>query len=192
MSANTVTKTYRVNCEAAAYAVVSANNSNTYTVGTKKALAGLMTADIAFSLASGTLYGDGTIKENIGQITGATLTIEVNKLDVDARAELMGHTYTNGILDVKTGDTPPEIAFYFEMPSSKGTKEQIWLLVGKAQPSNIAGNQRTDNINFTTDSMTINFVANEKDKIVMRLADTADSAFTTSSSTSFASAPFTS
>lgn len=190
--AQNVTKTYRINCENAGYALVSANTSAAYTVSTKKPVAGLMTADIAFSLASGTLYGDGTIKENIGQITGATLTVELNKLDIDARAELMGHSYSNGILDVKAGDTPPEIAFYFEMPSSKGTKEQIWLLVGKAQPSNIAGNQRTENINFTTDSMTINFVANEKDKIVMRLADTADSAFTTASSTSFATAPFTS
>lgn len=191
----TVTKTYRVNVENAKYALVSTNTASTYTIGTTKNLKGLMEADISFSLASGVLYGDGAIAENISQITGAAVTINLNKLDIDARAEIMGHAYTNGILEVSAGDTPPDIALYFEMPSSSGTKEQIWLLLGKAAPSNIAGTQRTENINFSTDSATINFRAIEKPnasgkKPVMRMMDTASSTVTTSSSAAFLAAPF--
>lgn len=185
-----VSKTYRVNCRNAKYALVTEDTSSAYAIGDTKPLEGLMTADIAFSLAEGTLYGDGAIKDKIGQVTGATLTIELNKLDIDVRAEIMGHDYTDGVLNVRAGDVAPKIAVYFELESSAGTKEQIWLLAGKAQPSNITGNQRTDSINFTTDSANINFVAIAKDASVLRMVDTADATTTTEKSTAFAAAPY--
>ena len=180
---------HRINISNAGYAPVSVNSDSTYTPGTKVPIPGLMTIDLTLLAATGELYGDGALTSKLSKLTGATLKFGHNKLSLEDRAAILGHTYSNGVLSVKTTDVPAEIAFYFEMEHDDGKKEQIWLLSGKADPTGVSAKQSEANITFSTDEMTINFVRANKTKEVLQWMDTSDSTVTDTMSTAFAAAP---
>lgn len=181
----------RINVRNAKYALVKENTIESYTLESEMhLLPGLRDIDLAIQLATGTLYGDGVIEENSSKVTGATLKIGINKIAIEDRARMTGAQITNGIMDVTTDDVAPYIALYLETESSKaGGKEQMWLLCGQAQPIGIAGQQSETNVNYSTDTMTIQCVCRKKDNKVLRLGDTENAAFTEEMSTDFASNP---
>ena len=182
---------YKMNVKNCQYAPVSVDTDSTYTLGTIVALPAIRTVDIAFTLATGELYGDGEIVSKRAKLTGAQLRLGIDKLPQAARAAMLGHTVetSKGILDVKTTDVPIEIAMYMEIELDNGGFEAVWLLVGKAQPVNITGNQSETSINYTTDELTIDFIRREKDKCVLKYADTDNSDFTGAVRTSFKAGP---
>lgn len=178
----------RVNVRNAAYALVTQNDSTGYTIGALKPLPGLMSMDITTQISTGTLYGDGVIKSNKAKLTGATATFAINKIAIEDRAAMSGATINaDGIMEVATSDIQPQIAFYAETEADDGTKEQIWLLVGTVQPIGLNGSQAEANINYSTDTMTINFIERDLDHKVFKLADTANATFT--KTTEFAANP---
>ena len=180
----------RINVRNAKYRVLKENTDSAYTMETDThPLPGLRSIDLAIQMASGTLYGDGVIDENVDKITGAQLKIDINKIPIADRARMNGAHY-DGIMDLTTEDKAPEIAFYFETESSKaGGKEQLWLLCGKVQPIGMAGQQTEGNVNFSTDTLTVTCTQRKKDKKVLRLADTENEKFTSAASKEFESNP---
>ena len=181
---------YRLNVRNAQYAAVSVNSSSTYTIATPVAMPGLRNIDLAFSTATGELYGDGELVAKRSKLTGATLKFGIDKLTQTAQAALLGYTVSaKGVMSVKTTDTPPETAIYFEIELDNGGYEACWLLVGKADPINLTAQQSESNITFSTDEITMNFVRREKDKTVVMWADTDNSNFNTAAQTAFKSAP---
>lgn len=182
---------YKMNVRNCKFAPVETNNSTTYAIGTAVDLPAIRTVDIAFTLATGELYGDGALVSKRAKLTGAQLRLGIDKLPQAARAAMLGHTVetSKGIVDIKTSDTPIEIAVYLEIELDNGGYEACWLLVGKAQPVNITGNQSETSINYTTDELTIDFIRREKDNIVIKYADTDNADFTTTIQTAFKSAP---
>ena len=181
---------YKMNVKNCKYAPVSADTTETYTLGTIVNLPAIRTVDIAFSLATGELYGDGEVVSKRAKLTGATLRLGIDKLPQAARAAMLGHTVdSNGIMSIKTTDTPEKIAVYLEVELDDGGYEAVWLLSGKAQPVNITGNQSETSINYTTDELVIDFIRREKDKMVIRYADTDNESFNSTAQNSFKSSP---
>lgn len=181
----------RINVRNAKYALITENTTDAYTLGEKMyPLPGLRDIDIAVQLATGTLYGDGVIEENSSKITGAIVKIGINKIAIEDRARMSGAKITNGIMDVTTDDVAPYIALYLETESSKaGGREQMWLLCGQAQPIGLTGQQSEANVNYSTDTMTIQCVSRKKDNKVLRLADTESVLFSDKMSEGFAKNP---
>ena len=181
---------YKYNVRNCQYAPVSVDSSTTYTLGTIVALPDLRTIDITFLTATGELYGDGKLVAKDSKLTGAQCKIGIDKIPQAARAALLGHTVSaKGIMAVKTGETPLQIALYGEIELNNGGYEAFWLLSGKCEPINITGNQAEGNINYTTDELTIDFIARKKDNAVCMYADTDNSSFDTAAQTAFKSAP---
>ena len=181
---------FKINVKNCKRASVTADTSSSYTIATPVAMPAIRAIDISFQTATGELYGDGEIVSKIALLTGAVLKLDIDKLTLADRAALTGATLTaDGILDVKTSDKPAKIAIYAEMEHDDGGYEAVWLLVGRAEPANIGGQQKEQQINYTTDTININFIRREKDKMLLRLADTDDANFTTAKQTSFAAAP---
>lgn len=181
---------YKINVKNCKRASVTADTSSSYTIATPVAMPAIRSIDISFKTASGELYGDGEVVSNISLLTGATLKLDTDKLTLADRAAFMGSTLTaDGILDVATTDKPPKMAIYAEMEHDDGGYEAVWLLVGRAEPANIGGQQKEQQINYSTDTININFIRREKDKKLLRLADTDDANFTTAKQTAFASSP---
>jgi len=151
-----------------------------------------MQIQITPQVATGTLYGDGNKEEDVGMLKGIAVAVDTNKVFAETRAEIMGNTIVDGIVIEKAGDQPPDIAVGYEVEQLGGTKEQVWLLKGKAQPGNQTIQQSTDNLNFSTDSTTINFIPRESDSQIRFFGDTANTDYTAAQATAFfASGPVT-
>lgn len=181
---------YKMNVKNCKYAPVSVDTNSTYTLGTAVDLPAIRTVDVAFTLASGELYGDGALVSKMAKLTGATLKLGIDKLPQAARAAMLGHTINaKGVMSVKVTDVPIKIAMYMELELDDGGYEALWLLVGKAEPVNITGNQSETSINYTTDELTVDFVRREKDKQVIAYADTDNDAFDAAAQTAFKASP---
>ena len=181
---------YRINVRNCQRAAVTVDSDSTYTLGTVVAMPTLRQVDLAFTSASGTLYGDGEKVSEVSLINGATLQFGIDKLTQADKVALLGVTEdAKGVVSYKTTDKPPKTAIYFEVEHDDGGYEAIWLLCGKAQPIGVSAQQREDNITFSTETVNMTFVRREKDKMVMRMADTDDSDFTTANQTAFKASP---
>ncbi|WP_461614372.1 major tail protein [Clostridium sp. Marseille-QA1073] len=173
-----VKKTARINVKNMVYAILTKDDTQTVEYGEVKPFAKAMQIQVTPSVSSGTLYGDGMKQEVIGKLTGLTVVADINKLPIDVRTEILGITYENGVATDKAGDEAKEIALGYMVEQTGNTNEYIWLLKGRPQPYASTVQQQTDNINFSTDSVTIEFVPREHDTEIRKFADSADSAFT--------------
>lgn len=179
----------RINVRNAAYALVSKNTKTEYAIGSKVLLPELRSIELSASLSTGSLYGDGSKVEDTAKLTGVTCNIAINKLSIEARAALQGSEIVGGVMTVKDTDVAPEVALYFETEETDGNKEQIWLLVGKAQPISLNGTQKEDNITYSTDSLVIGCVPRKKDGVFFKMGDTELDTFSSTISTAFAADP---
>lgn len=181
---------YKFNVRNCKYAPVSVDTDSTYTLGTPVSLPDLRTIDITFQTATGELYGDGAIVAKDSKLTGAQAKIAIDKVPQAARAAMLGHTVTaKGIIMAKTTDQPIKIAVYGEIELNNGGYEAFWLTSCKCQPINIAGAQSEQNINYTTDELTLDCIRRNKDKVVIAYADTDNADFNAAAQTAFKSSP---
>ncbi|SDL20602.1 major tail protein [Natronincola ferrireducens] len=172
-------KAYRVNLRKLVYAKLESDTPTGVSYSEVKKLSEAMQIQLTPTLATGTLYGDGVKQSVVTKLTGITAVIDATKIPIDAKAEICGHTYENGVLVESGKDVAPWIAIGYEVPQDvEGVSEYVWLLKGRAQPYASTVQQATDNINFSTDSVTVEFVPRDYDGEIKRLADSADDAFT--------------
>lgn len=178
-------KSNRINVARLIYCLLLTDSAEGTTYGPVKPFGKAMQIQITPQIATGTLYGDGNKEEDVGVLKGMAVAVDTNKVFAETRAEIMGNTIVDGVVIEKSGDQPPDIALGYEVEQLGGTKEQVWLLKGKAQPGNQTIQQSTDNLNFSTDSTTINFIPRESDKQIRFFGDTANSDYTEAQATAF-------
>lgn len=181
----------KINIKSPVYALLTSDTLDGVAYGEVKSLGKAMQVQITPTIASGNLYGDGKKTEDISQLVGIAFVIDLNKLNIETKAEILGYEYTDGVLIERAGDEPPEIAVGFVTEQTGGTYEQTWLLKGRAQPPNTTTQQRTESINFSTDSITINFIPREYDGQLRFYADTANPEYTAAQATKFFISPET-
>lgn len=183
---------FRINVRNCKRANVTANTTSSYTIDTPVAMPTLRSIDMTVSAASGELYGDGEIVAHASKITGASVAIAIDKLTQADKAALLGATLSNdGILTVKTTDTAPRVAIYFEIEHDDGGFEAYWFLAGQAAPVNVSATQREANISYGTEQITVNFIRREKDKALYKYGDTDNADFTSVKQAAFATNPDT-
>lgn len=177
MSGNVSKQANRINIKNPVFAILTTDTKDSISYGEVTSLGDAMQVQVTPTLSAGTLYGNGMQKENISKIVGIALVLDVNKVPIENRAKILGHTYASGILHVKPGDQAPYMAVGYEVDETNGATEYTWLFKGRAQPFNGTVQQSTENINFSTDSITINFIAREYDGELYQIADTANADF---------------
>lgn len=161
--ANTSSKSNRINVKNLVYCLLTSDGDAGVAYDAVKPLAKAMTVEVTPTQATGILYGDGVQQENIAKITGLSAALEVNKIAIEDKAIIMGHTYEDGVMILGSSDQAPYIAVGYQIEGTNGYSEYVWLLKGRVQEGNQNASQATDNINFTTDNMTINFIPREFD-----------------------------
>lgn len=174
MPGKTSKKANRINIQNVVYCVLQSDTSEGATYGDVKQVSPAMQVQLTPALASGTLYGDGAQQENIAKLTGISMVLDINKIKIEDRASMLGHKFENGVIVESAGDEAPYIAVGYEVEETNKCKELIWLLKGRAQPFNSSVQQSTDSINFSTDSITINFIPRDYDKAIRYYGDTAN------------------
>lgn len=178
-------KSNRINIARPVYSLILTDTAEGTTYGPVKQFGKAMQVQITPQVTTGVLYGEGSKEEDLPKLKGLAVAIDINKLFTETRAEIMGNTKIDGIVIEKDGDEPPYMALGYEVEQTGNTKEQVWLLKGRAQPANQTIQQSTDNINFSTDSVTINFIPRESDKQIRFYGDTADSDYSAAQATVF-------
>jgi phi13 family phage major tail protein len=183
-------KTVRFNVSKLVFAVILEDTVTSFKHRPIKKLGEPMQVQLTYTLATGTVYGGGVKQFNPTKVTGATLQLDINKIPIETRAEIYGNAYENGILSVGKNDKANKIAIGYELEAESDTgikKEMEWIFKGDPQPFGKTTQQTTDNINFSTDTMTINFVPRGLDGLIKKEADTANSAFTAEAAEAFLS-----
>lgn len=178
MAGNVSKKSNRINVTNLVYAILTADESSGTTYGEVKPLSPVMQIQITPSVATGVLYGDGVQQENLAKLNGIAVVLDVNKVKIEDRAVLLGHTFENGVLIEGSGDEAPYIALGYEVEGTGKCKELVWLLKGRAQPINNTVQQSTDSINFSTDSINLNFIPRDSDGKLRYFGDTANADLT--------------
>jgi len=185
MTAAKSVKSNRINVTNPVFCLMLTDAAEGTTYGTVESLGKAMQIQLTPQIATGEQYGNGAKEEDIGILKGVSAVFDLNKLFIEKRAKIMGNTYVDGVLIEKDGDQPPYIAVGYEIEQTGGTKEQIWLLKGRARPANQTVQQSTNNINFSNDSITINFIPRESDKQIRFFGDTANADYTSAQATAF-------
>ena len=178
MATNKSVKANRINITNPVYAKLLTDTADGVTYDEVRSFGKAMQVQLTPSVSSGVLYGNGVQQENIARLNGIAVVLDVNKLAIEDRAIILGHEYKNGIIHEKAGDEAPYIAVGYKVEQTNGKCELIWLLKGRAQPINSSVQQSTDNLNFSTDSITINFIPREFDSEIRYFADSANTDLT--------------
>lgn len=163
----------RVNIRNMVYAPLTKDTATVLEYGAVKSIPGAMTITLTPTTAAGDLYGDGVKKHSLQSLTGYDIAVELNKLPFEVRAEWLGNTIgTDGVLVEKETDKPIDFAFGFEADLTEG-RECLWIVKVTASPITNNMQQRTDNINYSTDSLTLKAKFRMKDGAVRFFGDTS-------------------
>lgn len=113
-------------------------------------------------MASGKLHGDGKIRKNSIKKSGYELSLSLNNLPSEWRNYLEGTTFTEGGVEYATSkDIPNYFAIGWEVEKTGGFSEFVWFPFCQAQPVEQETQQTEDNINYSTDSITITALEND-------------------------------
>lgn len=139
---------------------------------------GAITANFSPNASNDTLFADDGPFDTASTIGAMTLELNVADLPPAQRAELLGATYdeANGILIHTAEDVPPYVAVGMSVLKSNGAKRLIWYLKGKFSAPDDAYQTKADSINWSTPSITGNFVKRDADGQWKIQADTDDNA----------------
>lgn len=129
-------------------------------------------------IASGQLYGDGKVTHETSKKVRYELNVELNKLPTKWRRYMEGATATTGVESGTSADVPKPFAIGWEVEKTGGTKELIWFLYCLAQPVQESTRQSEDNINYSTDTLTISALEDNSLGRFYTLIDSEDTAIT--------------
>lgn len=106
-------------------------------------------------ISSGELYGDGKITHSNSKKSAYDINGQLNKFPTKWRRYLEGVTSQKGVESASSKDSPNFFAIGWEVEKTGGKKELIWFPYCKAEPITETIRQSEDNINYSTDSITI-------------------------------------
>lgn len=177
---NTSKRSYKINIKKPVYCILTSDTSEGTTYGDVKSLGEAQQAQVTAVSSTGQLYGDGAIVDSSSKITGLTVVLSTTKIPVEAIADIYNYTVTNGVVQIQAGQQANYIAVGYEVEQTTGDSEYIWLLKGRPQPLNSDVQQSEQNVNYSTDQMTIDFVKRIYDDMLEYYADAANADFTAS------------
>lgn len=123
--------------------------------GAPEHVAGAMEIGRTPQLSTGQLYGDGKIAHKTSKKIAYQITANLNKLPTKWRRYMEGVQVTDGVEKGTSKDEPKPFAIGWEVEKTGGQKELIWFLYCLAEPIQETNRQSEDNINYSTDSVTI-------------------------------------
>lgn len=165
------TSSYRINIKNPVYAEVTSDTEEGTTYGGVKSLGEAQQAQITAAVASGQLHGNGAIVDSSAILTGMSLVLSTTKIPIEAQADIYNYDVNDGVVQVKAGVEPKYIAVGYEVEQTNGKRELVWLLKGRPQPLNSDVKQSEGNINYSTDSLTVDFVRRKSDNMLKFFAD---------------------
>ena len=129
-------------------------------------------------IASGQLYGDGKISHETSKKVRYELNVDLNKLPTKWRRYMEGVTVTTGVESGTSKDEPNPFAIGWEVEKTGDQKELVWFVYCLANPIQETTRQSEDNINYSTDSITISALEDDSLGRFYTLIDSEDEEIT--------------
>lgn len=170
-------RSYRINIKNPVYAKVLSDTAEGTTYDVVKSLGEAQTMEITASVATGSLYGNGTVVDSSSKLTGLAASLSSTKIPVEAIQDIYGYTVVDGVVQVKAGDMADFIAVGYEVEQTNKKSEYVWLLKGRPRPINSSVQQSESNINYSTDTIEIDFVERISDGMLKWFADLSNPDF---------------
>ena len=122
----------------------------------------LVAANLTVTLASGELYADDALAEELSEFARGSLAMEVDNLDDDTATEIYGAEATEGEVTYNKDDTPPEgVLGYFKTLMVSGAKKYKAFIYPRAKAAigNDDAQTRGSSITFQTAKPTFTIMA---------------------------------
>lgn len=117
------------------------------------------------------IYADDAKYDEASAITDITVSINVAELPLEAQAELLGHTISNGVMDAKSDDTAPYVGLAFEFTKKNGKKRFVKLYKGMFKEVSEQGTTQGQNIEFQAKALEASFLPLKNNKLWKKIAD---------------------
>lgn len=140
---------------------------------------GLMSVKASTKTESESVYGDGGLRDVSSDMGASSVEMEINSLSTEDDALMHGHKYdkTKKSMLVKSSDIVPYIATGFAIEKFDGSVNAYWYFKGKAEEVDVNVKQKEGKTNFSTPSVTINFVdAKDSERFLKKEFDKFDAA----------------
>ena len=176
---------YKINVQNVHLAEITESPEGALTFSTPEHVAGAMEIGRKPNTSSGQLYGDGKVSHTTSKKNSYEITISMNKMPFKWRRYIEGVKVVNGVESGTSKDEPKPFALGWEVEKTGGKKELIWFLYCKANPIEETVRQSEENINYSTDSVTITAIEHDSLDRFYTFIDTEDTAITPEMVTNF-------
>lgn len=168
----------KINVKNVHLAEITKSPEGVITHSTPEHVAGAMEIGKVPQLATGQLYGDGKISKETSRKVKYQITVSLNKLPTKWRRYIEGVKVINGVESGTSKDEPKEFAIGWEVEKTGGQKELIWFIYCLAEPIQEQNRQSEENINYSTDSITISALEDDSLERFYTMIDTEDEEIT--------------
>ena len=175
----------KINVEDLHLAEITESPEGNLTFGEPDHIVGAMEIGRNPQISSGQLYGDGKVQHSNSKKTAYQITVNQNKLPSKWRRYMEGVTVNNGVESGTSKDEPKPFAIGWSVGKTNGEKELIWFLYCKAEPIQETVRQSEDNINYSTDNITITALEHDSLERFYTFIDTEDEDITTEMAANF-------
>lgn len=183
-------RSYRINISNPVYCILLTDDSSEVTYEEEiKSLGEVMQVQLTPQTASGELFGNGIKTSKEDRLVGITMAMDITKIPPASTAEILGHEAKDGVIIDNADDDAPFIAVGYQIEGTGKNKEYVWLLKGKAQPLNDSVQQRTTTINYSTQTLNVNFINRDFDGHLRFYADSTHEDFTAEQAKKWFSTP---
>jgi phi13 family phage major tail protein len=164
----------KINVQNVHLAEITESPEGELTFGMPEHVAGAMEIGKVPQLASGQLYGDGKIRKQTSRKVRYQISMSLNKLPTKWRRYMEGVKVSNGVESGTSKDEPKPFAVGWEVEKTGGKKEMFWFVYCQAEPIQETTRQSEENINYSTDSITISALEDDRIGRYYTLIDTED------------------
>lgn len=124
----------------------------------------LVAANLTVTLASGELYADDALDEQLSEFASGSIAMETNDLSDDNASAIYGCTVTSGLVEFKTSDTAPAGGLgYIKtlMRNKQKYYKAVYYPVARAALGNDNAQTKGSSITFATSQITFTIMADD-------------------------------
>lgn len=126
------------------YAILTKDDKTGVSYLTVKSVPGLQELNLKPKTDQSVIYGDNQAAETISILSEVDVDISTIDLPLEVRADLLGKTYTGGVLYTKSTDVSPYVAIGYKTLKSNGKSRWAWLYKGQFTEPESGGKTKGD------------------------------------------------
>lgn len=168
----------KINVKKVHLAEITESPEGTITFGAPEHVVGAMEIGRIPELATGQLYGDGKIQKETSKKVKYQITVNQNKWPTKWRRYMEGVNVTDGVESGTSSDEPKPFAIGWEVEKTGGECELFWFVYCLAEPIQETTRQSEENINYSTDNITISAIEHDSLGRFYTMIDSEDAEIT--------------